>query len=106
MHHEEFISWKGQSRTRKTSDYSHQHNTAIKGDRTKQKKKKDCSVSRTELEVGKVDRKATSEEPGLLRMGKRTINNNCSLNAHTVEGSVGKEELKNQLQRTHSHKDK
>lgn len=111
MSHYQSASWgihqlEGSEQDKKNKWLQSPTQYSYKRRQNKAKKKKDCSVSRTELEVGKVDRKATSEEPGLLRMGKRTINNNCSLNAHTVEGSVGKEELKNQLQRTHSHKDK
>lgn len=57
-----------------TSDYSLQHNPALKGDRTKQKQTKaeeNSSVSRAEFEVGEVHGKTASEEPITYSRGQR-----------------------------------
>lgn len=64
-----------------TSDYSLQHNPALKGDRTKQKQTKaeeNSSVSRAEFEVGEAHGKAASEEPIYILQGIKGQHNSSS----------------------------
>lgn len=74
---------KGQRRTRKTSDCSHQHKTAVKGERIKANRKK--IVVR-----GRQGSQSASAAPGLFSMVKETTSSNFLQSRHTAEGSAGK----------------